>query len=300
MEGEPGTDGVAATAVADAEPSAQPFSEESGRQEQQADPARVSGAMNAFMRGQMGAPVATSKPEDGAPSGESTPSGDVEAGRGPERGPDGKFLPRRGGPERIAELERELAARDPVKLREQWENERTVREATDTEAEQARADAERYQRLRDLEAAQMSDEDWNFAETYRKDLNAAPVAVRKANALAEQTIKAERQALSAERNGILNTIAAEVRTGAAEFGVDPKAWGPDSGATWLSMTRDAVAVQKTVIAARDARIAELERELHSSRTVGPNGFGTVRVPALSGSSGGGTRSNSMNDWLRGR
>jgi hypothetical protein len=101
----------------------------------------------------------------------------------------------------------------------------------------------------------------------------------------------------ARTNGILNTIAAEVRAGAAEFGVDPQAWGPQSGATWLSMTRDAVTAQTTPL---KARIAELERELHSSRTVGPNGFGTVRVPALSSNSGGGTRSRTMDDWFRGR
>jgi hypothetical protein len=254
--------------------------------------------MDAFMRGQMGAPVATSKPENGAPSGESTPSGDVEAGRGqPERGPDGKFLPRRGAAtavrtaeERVADLERQLAERDPERLRAQWENERTVQEATQTEAEQARADADRYEQLRDIPDRDLSDEDYRWRED-RKALLAQFPTARQAM-LAEAVRAAETRT-----NGILNGIADEVRTGAAEFGVDPERWNLKSGATWLSMTRDAVTAQTTPL---KERIAELERELHSSRTVGPNGFGTVRVPALSGSSGGGTRSNSMNEWLRGR
>jgi hypothetical protein len=254
--------------------------------------------MDAFMRGQMGAPVATSKPENGAPSGEPAPQGDVEAGRGqPERGPDGKFLPRRGAAtavrtaeERVADLERQLAELDPVKQREKWENERTVQEATQTEADQARADAERYEQLRDIPDRDLSDDDYRWRED-RKALLAQFPTARQAM-LAEAARTAE-----AKTNGILNTIAAEVRTGAAEFGVDPQTWGPQSGATWLSMTRDAVAAQTTPL---KERIAELERELHSSRTVGPNGFGTVRVPALSGNSGGGTRSRTMDDWFRGR
>jgi hypothetical protein len=254
--------------------------------------------MDAFMRGQMGAPVATSKPEDGAPSGEPAPQGDVEAGRGqPERGPDGKFLPRRGAAEavrtaeeRVADLERQLAERDPKRLRAQWENERTVQEATQTEADQAKADAERYERLRDIPDRDLSDDDYRWREDQKGLLTQYPKA-RQAM-LAEADRRAE-----AQTNAWGNAIAAEVQTGAAEFGVDPQVWAPGTGATWLSMTRDAVAAQTTPL---KARIAELERELHSSRTVGPNGFGTVRVPALSGNSGGGTRSKSMDDWLRGR
>jgi hypothetical protein len=192
--------------------------------------------------------------------------------------------------ERVADLERQLADLDPVKQREKWENERTVQEATQTEADQARADAERYERLRDIPDRDLSDDDYRWRED-RKALLAQYPTARQAM-LAEADRRAE-----SKTTVWANGIAAEVRTGAAEFGVDPKSWAPGTGATWLSMTRDAVKAQTDPL---KAEIAELKRELHSSRTVGPNGFGTVRVPALSGNSGGGTRSRTMDDWFRGR
>lgn len=286
-------DPPAEAAAPAAEPQSPPPAGESGRPGQP-DRARIDRAMNAFMRGELDPSAVTSKPAEAAAPGEPAPAaeaGDVEAGSAaPERGPDGRFLPRRGAAERIAELERQLAERDPERLRQQWETERATREATDADEQQARADAERYERLRDVPDRDLSDEDYRWREERKALLAQFPKA--------RQAMRAEAaRAIEAERLGLLNHVATEISARAAKYGIDPKRWGPDSGATFGSMADD---IAEAVASPLKERIAELERELHAARTTGPNGIGTLRVPALNGRSGGAAPARTVNDWLRGR
>lgn len=298
MEGNPeNQDGAAVEQPLDesVQPAAQPAAGESGRQEP--DPTALARGMNDFMRGEMGAPVATSKPAEADASGESAPTdaGDVEAeGEPPPRGPDGKFLPRRGVPKaveeaqaRIADLERQLADRDPSKVAE--------REALEALEQSERADAERYRELNDLpdDHPKLAEGDnWSFLQEYKRVLALSPKAAKQHRALYE----IEREQLTKGQEKFRTGVRDEILTGAREFGVDPKNWMGDEGdATWLSMTRDAVAAKTAPL---QARIAELERELHSARTVGPNGLGSVRAPAAAGRSSAGPPPRTMNDILR--
>jgi hypothetical protein len=202
----------------------------------------------------------------------------------------------RSAEERIADLERQLAERDPDRLREQIQTEQATRAATDTEEAEARADASRYLQLRDVPDRDLSDEDYRWREDRKALLNSVPKVQRAYQAQLDQERATAQQAVEAERNGIRNYVAKQVQTRAAKYGIDPSKWGPGSGADFGSMADD---IAEAIATPLRERVAELERELYAARVNGPNGLGSVRVPAMNGRSGGGTRTKTMDDFLRG-
>lgn len=295
MEGQPENQGgtaVAELTEAAAQPTAQPEAGEPGSQK--LDSAQVNAGMNAFMRGAIGADGSTLKPAEADASGDSASdsSGDVEAGGEPVRGPDGRFLPRRGVPKaiedaqsRIADLERQLADRDPAKVAE--------REAAEALAASDQTDAARYQHLNELpdDHPELSEGDnYSWLQEYKRVLSLSPKSAKQHRALAEQQIATANEQMAKDWEGFKETIRSEMRAIAHEFGVDPETW-KTPGSTWASMTRDVAAPLK-------ARIAELERELHSARTVGPNGLGSARAAVAAGRSSAGPPPRTMNDILR--
>lgn len=266
-----------------AEPAAEPHAGESGRQEP--DRATISRGMNDFMRGAFGQdPAATSKPADSSESGESTPdvSGDVEAGQ-PERGADGRFLPRRAAPE----IEKQKSAlRDEVRAELLAEQARSAESAKLDELAQTRAaDVARYRTLIETPDAQLNGDDYQWREDFKEKLKSLPEVEALHQTLAEQRIAEERaQDRARWRQEIVDL--------AAEYGADAESWKAPS-TTWGSMTRDVVAAATTPL---KARISQLERDLHAART---GGLGTRAAPVGAGRSSAGAPPRTMNDWLRG-
>lgn len=283
-----------------AAPSAEPPTGESGAPPEP-DAAQLGRSMNDFMRGVMGQDAPTSKPEDGTATGESAPAdaGDVEAGSAPARGTDGRFLPRRGIPEavrsaeeKIADLERQLAERDPEKIREQLRNEDAQQALSSRHIE----DAERYEaacRMPDSDPRLMeyvpNDPEGRTLYQWREDRKELIAKYPEAEAAIRASVEQRAQAQWAS---LLGQQRAEIIGVASELGVDPDRW-KQPGTTWASMTRDAVSAATAPL---QDRITALERELHSART---NGLGGARAPVAAGRSSGGARPQTMNDWLRG-
>ncbi len=282
------------------QPTDAPPAGESGGQEA-SDPAALSRSMNDFMRGGLGPPDPTSKPDGDAAAGESAPdpSGDVEAGGAPVRGSDGRFVSRRGVPEavksaeeRVAELERQLAERDPEKIREQIRNEDAQQAISSRAAEEATL----YE-----EACRMLDTDARLSEPVPGDPDGRNLYQWREDRKeliarypqAEEAIRSDvERRFQAQWNGVLAAQRADITSVATEYGIDQESW-KRPGTTWASMTRDAVA---HATAPLQDRIAALERELHNART---SGFGAARAPEAPGRSSAGARPSSLNDWLRG-
>lgn len=253
--------------------------------------------MDAFIRG-VARSAPTSKPESGEASGESTAddSAAVEAGRAqPERGPDGKFVPRRGVPEVAKQQLREEIRAELLAEQEQARERERVAQLDESE----RADAERYARLKDLpddHPLLNEGDNYTWLQEYRRVLSLAPKAAKQYRADAELLIRSEREQMARDQDGFRATVRTEIAGVAQEFGVNPDTW-KQPGTTWASMTRDAVRASKAPL---EARIAELERELHAARTLGPNGLGSGRAPVPAGRSADGAGPSSMDDWIRGK
>lgn len=281
-----GTEGsvaVAETTDDAAQPAAQPSAGESGRQGP--DRATVSAGMNAFMRGAFGQePAATSKPAETASPGEPTAQADVEAGsEPPPRGPDGKFLPRRGVPEVAKQRD---ALREEVRAELLAEQARSAETAKLDELAQTRAaDVQRYRKLQEMPDVDLSGDDYTWREDFKAKLALLPEVGALHQTMAEQRFAEQQQAFHADQRQ-------QITQAASEFGADPEAW-KQQGTTWVSMTRDCV---EAVAAPLRSRITQLERDLHNART---NGLGAVRVPVAAGRSGSGVPQKTMNDWLRG-
>ncbi len=268
-----------------ASPAAEPSAGESGRQEP--DRAAVSAGMNDFMRGVFGqdTPAATSKPADAPADALPAPdSGDETASAPAERGADGRFLPRRAAPEIAKQKD---AVREEVRAELLAEQARSAEQAKLDDLAQTRAaDVQRYRKLIETPDAKLSTEEYQWREDFKDKLDLLPEVGALHQTLAEQRVTAEReQFFAAQRQ--------DIATGASEFGVDPEQWKAP-GATWLSMTRDAV---EAVAAPLKARITELERDLHNARS---SGLGAARAPVGAGRSSAGPPPRTMDDWLRGR
>ncbi len=130
--------------------------------------------------------------------------------------------------QRIADLERQLAERDPGKVREQVladleaEKARQAEEAASSEVfASEQADAERYARLRDLPDRDLSDEDYRWREERKALLASFPKARAALSAQAEQQVKAEQSAFWQTVRSQLTGLAHKPGLDAAAFKAAP-------------------------------------------------------------------------------
>lgn len=297
-----------------AQPAAQP---EDGGSGSEPTPAERNTVVNDLFRSAAGRPAL--KPFEAAPDGGSAPeaSGD-EKPAGPERGTDGKFVPRRAVPEmirtaedavraadaEIADLKRQLDERDPEKLRQQWaadEQTRAAERAQQAVTEQERADVARYERLKDTPDADLSAEDYQWREDRKALLAAFPQADALYRAQYEQRLAQERGQLQQRDTEFWSGVRGQILQAASTFGVDPEKW-KQSGVTWLDMTADAVMAREDAVRTElGARISELENELRQYRFNGAGGIAAHRAPMGAGRSGGGalqTGNDRMNSIFR--
>lgn len=273
---------------------AQPPTEESGA------PARAeqNTVVNDLFRSAARQP--TSKPVESEPAGESTPSGDVKPAER-ARGADGRFvsnpaepeqpnLGRRGAAEEIARLQRENE-RLSGRLKD-YETTADAQVAVDDEA-QARADAERYLRLRDLPEnhPELTDNDyegWKWLEEQRQLRAGYPKASKAMQAQLAAEVATETARLRAGHQATLNTIAEQMGRVGARFGVD---------VAELQRLGDFEQIANAITAPLLAEIADLRREQQQHRYAGNGGLGSARAPVGAGRSPGSPPPN-MNDVFR--
>ena len=308
------TDAAVLDPPSDAAPSGQSEAGVSGgeRASRGAEAAQ-SARMNAFFRGGLDPSSEAGQDKDGA----SAPQGDVKPAER-QRAPDGRFVaaeqqqPGRraqaamSAAERIADLERQLAERDPEAIRRQLavEQEQAAESAKlDEMAKTRQADVARYRRLVDTPDAQMSSEDYAWREDFKEKIAAIPEVTALHQTLAEQRI-AEAQAEIEARHrkawdDFTGGFRAEMTAVARREGIDPETW-TRPGTTWDRMTRDvADAREAKVRADLEPKLRLLEQENRQLRLTGPGGLGSYPAPPEPGRSSGGAVGFDMNRWMRG-
>ena len=294
-----------------AQPSAQPEAGGSGQDWHEAGPSEESKAFRALIAsgGRSGVTTVTSKPSTADPDGGSTPEGDVKPSA-PDRGADGKFVPRRGVQKALAEADAKVAAApDPDQLREQIRAE--VRAEQQTAADNAKldelaqskaADVARYRQLLEVPDAEMSGDDYQFREDFKERLRLIPEVESTHRELARQTIEAERKALSTKEVNFLNGIYDQVATLASKAGIDPEKWKA-KGVDFAVMAEDYATAR---VSAREAEVrAELGAEIRrlqdanqQFRLTGSRGLGAARTGLNGGVSGTGAPDLNANDIFR--
>lgn len=166
--------------------------------------------------------------DDGKPASE--PSGDVT----PEQPGKGRRSQNAEADKaRIADLERQVAERDPEAIRQQAraDFEAEQQRKAEAEATQAVADADAeeaawYQRVRDVPDRNLSDEDYRKREDYRARLDLFPTVTKQARALARREADAVKAEHTAEaeafwqgvhgRFGLLQTLPGVTKEKLAE------------------------------------------------------------------------------------
>lgn len=304
VEQPPGTPEDTSAAGAD-----QDWSGESGATR---DKAERNAAINDWMRGSLSV-TPTSKPDESNAAGEPTPAeqngqtGAVKPATTSEKRP-----PRRGVPEavksaeqRIADLEAQLAERDPEKLREQWESERQAEQVRSQEqarldelAQTQRANVERYRRLIETPDAQLSGEDYAWREEFKEKLAAFPDVQQ---FYAADTARRIESARTAHTESLRSALSQQVSLP----GVDAEAFRQmtDWGAMGQHLYEAGARSKQTEIDRLSAENRQQADEIRQLRMSGNGGLGAARgePPPAGRSSATVPRDHhaTMNDWLRG-
>lgn len=297
-----------ATAAADAD---QDWTGESGAERTTAE---KHAAVNDWMRGTLSP---TSKPDQTDAAGESTPAdengqtGDVKpaAQARPQNKRGG--MPRRGAPEavqtaeqRIADLEAQLAERDPEKLRAQWESERDDRQQKadeqaklDTLAQTQQANVERYHRLNALPTHQLTAEDYSWLEDFKEKLSAFPEVQQFHQADMDRRIKAADEAHTHTLRQALSRHVAYPGVEADTFRTLAD-WG-DLGDHLYESGQRSRQSEVDKLKAENGRLHAENRQLKVS---GRGGLGAADQPAPAGRSSSAAPIDThaaANAWLRG-
>lgn len=259
---------------------------------------------------QVGRAITTSKPSAAEPSGESAPQGDVKPDEGqPARDPMGRFIPRRGVPEavrtaeqRAADLERQLAERDPVKIREQAIADFKAEQAAAAEsakldeiAQTQAATVQRYRTLLEVPDHEISPEDYQWREDYKEKLRQYPEVQQHFQTEAQLQVQQERDAFLGVQRQQLQSVASLPGVDAAQI-KKLADYGEIGRHLYEAGKAQGEAPLRT-------RIAELENELTQYRVSGSRGLGAQREPVPAGRSGGGApplnENTYMNNLFRG-
>lgn len=229
--------------------------------------------------------------------------GESRLGSGDDRGPDesapgaggvGSGTARTGGgrrsraaeeaASRIADLERQVADRDPERLRQRWQSEQHERAAADEDA----LEAERYERLRDVPIGALSNEDYQWREDYQARLSAFPKARSAMLAEAGHRIKRAEAALAERENGFLLTIRSQVAAlnGRPGVSADTLKSAPDFGAIGAHLYAAGDGAARAELQPKlDAALEEVRRlkgGAAQSRLSGPGGIASARAPIAGG------------------
>lgn len=259
--------------------------------------------MNAFFRSGMDA--STSNPPsvdpslavDETPAAESASPEDVPAAGDPGSGaePPAGRRSRRAAEDaaRIAQLEAQLAERDPDKIREQLRSELANEQAQQAIGDAGRADAERYRRLCDTPDHQLSGEDYQWRED-RKDLLARYPDVRKHY---EGMVASERQAMATERDQVQRAFWADVyrqlEPTLALPGLSDEQKAQLKKASWSEQIQIHRAAERALV---DHEMAALKKELEETKR---SALASIRVPATPGTSSGSGGLASENEMMNG-
>lgn len=295
------------------QPAAQPEGGESGPQASAPSRQQISAGMTGWLRGAMGGPDATSKPTDGETAGESAPdpSGVVEAGGAtPERGPDGRYLPRRAVPEVVRQAEERATAAErraaDAEARLSAQQQQVTQQATAAMAEQYRQEAELFDA-----ATRMPDTDPRLTELvpndpqgrslyqWREDRKELIARYPEAEAALRADADQRASALDEERKSLMRQ---QIEGVAHREGVDASRWKGRADLTWDAIAND-------LLAAREARVrAEVQPQLDELaalrlevQQLRPQALGAQRAPVAAGRSSSGVPASvndAMNGWLR--
>jgi hypothetical protein len=310
---------------------------EDGASEERVDTSlrEQSSNMDAFMRGVVRQAAPASKPSDDEPAGESAPApGDVKPTDGAPKPRDdkGRFLRqlagqqapdpspsadaqpdpqgaqpqhigRRGAAERIAELERQLAERDPETIRQQVlaeQQQQAQQAAIDQKAVQ---DAERFQTLLQTPDHVISAEDYAWREEQKELIQRYPEVRDFLAAQAERTVQARLTDAEQKQAAFWNDLRGQMGRLASRKGVDQPTYAKlgtfeamgDHLYTAGAKSRD----PEVEALQRDLREARAELERHAPFN-GARGPGSGRAPVPAGRSGNGAPDrNDMNAFIRG-
>lgn len=243
---------------------------------------------------------------DGPDDAESAPKpGDVKAEQ--QQGKQGRRArAAEENAQRIADLERQVAERDPEKIREevlqqardQFAAEQQRQAEDDAVKAAADADAEKaawYLRVRDVPDRNLSDEDYRKREEYKAQLDAFPEATRTARAVAQQEAQAEKDAHKAEvtnfwqgihgRFGLLQTLEGVTKEALSD--TDLYAIGEHLYATGARVREDKVRaeLQPKLDKALD-EVRRLKAEASQFRLNGRGGLAAARAPMTGGGRSG--------------
>lgn len=265
----------------------------------------------ADVNGDDGSPKpAADDPDDAEPAAEA--SADVKATAEQQAGKPGRRArAAEENAQRIADLERQLAERDPEKLRADLRAELEAEQARRTEAEAAQAaataDAEEaawYRSVRDVPDRNLSDEDYRRREEYKAKLDAYPEVVRKATSLARAEADAAKQAHEAEasafwdgvysRFGLLQTLEGVTRETLAEkdlYLVGQHLY--ETGAT-VREQKVRAELQPKLDKALD-EVRRLKAEAAQFKVSGNGGLAAARAPLVGGGRSGAS-SPAAPDW----
>jgi hypothetical protein len=257
-----------------------------------------------------------SKPADAEADGESAPQGDVKPSEGqrqrdergrflqrvvgtpdppppaaPDRPPDPPEpnLGRRGAAERIADLERQLAERDPEKIRAEVlaEQQREAEQAAINQ--KAVQDAERFEKLRDTPDHLLSAEDYAWREDQKELIARYPDVRDFLTAQADRVVRSRIEDAEQKQSAFWNDVKGQMARLASRKGVDQSAYGKLGNFEQMGgHLYDAGA------RSRDDEVVSLERQLREARAEldrhapinGARGLGSGRSPLPAGRSGG--------------
>lgn len=269
-------------------------------------PSAPSVDMNDVMRQMAGlAPSASNLESDGAEAvashasaesaSDTAESDDVSAGgAGSPSKPGRRASKAEANAQRIAELERQLAERDPEQIRQQVLAEQRG-EVTQSQAEaQRRADAARFRELQDTPDADLTGEEYAWREEQKKLISIVPGA----NQLLENLLAHDRQLLWADVTGKQNAFWKDVGQQFSRLAERP---GVDANTvnTVKSIEQVGAHLYDAGAASRQPEIDELRAEVEDLRQFGPRGISAARTPFAGGSSGASSGASfDMNAFMR--
>lgn len=271
-----------------AEPAAPAPSGESG-----ADQQPRNDVVNDAFRARAGQP--TSKPPDAEPVVQSAPAGDEAAG-GPERGADGRFLPRQAAPEKLPRRAAPEIARTREEIRQELLAEQqaeAVRKAAEAYDEDYLGNEDRYQSLLSKPDADLSAEDYAWREERKERRAQHPHVERHYKSRSDREI-------AAGWDRIKGDIRTKMERHSSKPGVDPEVfdalsdWGDLGEHLYHAGARAMAEDLQSKLDAANARIQELEQQYRFS---GSGGLGSARGAVPAGRSPG-APPPSINDQFR--
>lgn len=187
---------------------------------------------------------------------------------------------------RIAELERQVAERDPEKIRADLETQR--QRAAEDEAVRAASDAAAqkaawYARVRDVPDRNLSDEEYREREAYKAELDAYTTTFPKA----QQAFSAQaQQAIEGGWANIQAHIKAEMGRSFSKPGVDRDAASKETTYERIAdhLYEGGRASRQPEVDALAEKVRRLEAEGRQFRLSGANGLGAARAPINGGRS----------------